>query len=251
MALGAFWNPAVYVVARAAEERRVFALVIAQLDDLAGMAGQAGVGDITAEFDVARCVGIRVAAEAAGQLEMRFTFMALAAERYNLPCCGGMPNVTVLAADLRLVFAACRSDVGRRFAVTFDTVTREQFRGLICRSSRSVGGVDQTLNSEKNESGQQNNPYSFRHAAFFHRCCLLVWLLINKILQIRMIKKRVNCCTDNGDSQQIEKSIINVSWNDFLIYKRRWVVAKPDFEYGGILFIILILVDKYFLVQSV
>jgi len=66
MALGAFRNPAVNIVACAAEERRMFALVLAQLDDLAGMAGQAGVGDIIAEFDVTRCVGVRVAAEAAG-----------------------------------------------------------------------------------------------------------------------------------------------------------------------------------------
>jgi len=92
---------------------------------------------------------------------MRFSFMALAAEGDDLPCCGRMPNVTVLAADFRLVFAACRGDVGRRFAVTFDAVTREQFRGLNCRGSRRLGGEDKTLNCEKNESGQQNNPYSF------------------------------------------------------------------------------------------
>ena len=122
MTLGAFRNPAVSVVARAAEERRMFALVLAQLDDLAGMAGQAGVGNVITEFDSARCVGIRVAAEAGGQLVVRFSFVTLAAERDDLPCCGGVPIVAVLATDLRLVFAACRGDVGRRFAVAFDAV---------------------------------------------------------------------------------------------------------------------------------
>ena len=66
-----------------------------------------------------------MAAVACGQFVVRFSFMALAAERDNLPCCGRVPIVTVLAADLRLVFGACRSDVGRRFAVTFGAVLIE------------------------------------------------------------------------------------------------------------------------------
>ena len=183
MALGAIRDFAVNVVARAAEERRMFAFVITQLDDLAGMAGQAGVGYVSTEFYVAWCVGIRVAAKAAGQLEMRFSFVALAAERDDLPCCGRVPVVAVLAADLRLVFAACRGDVGRRLAVTFDAVIIEQFRGLSRRcgrlrgwgnGGRGVGGADHALGGNDGDCGQQNNPYSFRHAAFFHRCCLLV-----------------------------------------------------------------------------
>jgi len=111
MALGTSRNLAVGIMARAAEERRVLALVLAQFDDLAGMAGQAGVGNIITEFDIERRVGIRVAAEAAGQRVMWLPFVALAAERDDLPCCGRVPIVAVLAADLGLVFAACRSDV--------------------------------------------------------------------------------------------------------------------------------------------
>ena len=120
--LGAVRDLAVGIVARAAEERRMFAFIFAQLDDLTGMAGNAGVGNVIAEFYIERCVGIRVAAVAGGQFVMRFSFVALAAERYDLPGCGGVPFVTVLAADLRLVFAACRSNVGRCFAVTFGAV---------------------------------------------------------------------------------------------------------------------------------
>ena len=122
MALGANRNLAVDVVARAAEERRMFAFVIAQLDDLTGMAGHTGVGNVITKFYIERCVRIRVAAVAGGQLVMRFSFMALAAERDDLPCCGRVPIVTVLATDLRLVFGPCRSDVGRCFAVTFGAV---------------------------------------------------------------------------------------------------------------------------------
>ena len=122
MALGANRNPAVDVVAHAAEERRMFAFVSTQLDDLIDMAGHAGVGDVIAKFYIERCVRIRVAAVAGGQLVVRFSFVALAAERDDLPCCGRVPIVTVLATDLRLVFGACRGDVGRSFAVTFGAV---------------------------------------------------------------------------------------------------------------------------------
>jgi uncharacterized membrane protein (DUF485 family) len=186
MALGAFRNPAVGVVARAAEECRMLALVIAQLDDLTGMAGHAGVGNVIAEYDRERSVGIRVAAVASSQLVVRFPFVALAAERDNLPGCGRVPVVAVLAADLRFVFAACCSDVGRSLAVAFDAVIIKQLRGLnrwsssrcqILRLRRDggcrIGGVDHALNSEKGKSSQQSNPYSFRLAAFFHWCCLL------------------------------------------------------------------------------
>ena len=122
MALGASRNFAVSVVARAAEERSMFALVVAQFDNLAGMAGHAGVGNVITKFDIQRCVGIRVAAVAGGQLVVRFPFVALAAERDDLPCCGGVPIMTILTSDLSLVLAPCRSDIGRRFAVTFGTV---------------------------------------------------------------------------------------------------------------------------------
>jgi len=125
MALGAFRNLAVSAVAHAAGDRRMLALVFAQLDNLAGMAGQTGVGNVITEFNNERRVGVRVAGVAGGQFVMRFSFVALAAERDDLPCCGRVPIVTVLAADRRLVLGACRSDVGRWFAVTLDAVIVE------------------------------------------------------------------------------------------------------------------------------
>ena len=58
MALGASRNLAVGVVACAAEERGMFAFVSTQLDDLIGMAGYAGVGNVITEFYIERCVRI-------------------------------------------------------------------------------------------------------------------------------------------------------------------------------------------------
>ena len=127
VALGAVRDLAVDIVAGAAVQRSVLALVVAQLDDLAGVAGYAGVGDVIAELDVQRCMRIRVTTQAAGQLEVRLAVMALAAERDDLAVRGRMAVVAVLAADLGLVFVACRSDICRSLAVTFDAVGIEQF----------------------------------------------------------------------------------------------------------------------------
>jgi len=56
--LGAVRDLAVGIVARAAKERRMFAFVVAQLDDLLGMAGDAGVGNVFPEFYIEWRVGI-------------------------------------------------------------------------------------------------------------------------------------------------------------------------------------------------
>jgi len=125
MALGTYRNFAVSVVAHAAGERRMSALVIAKFFKLAGMAGPAGFGNVGTKYNVAGCVRVRVAAVAGGQFVMRFSFVTLAAERDDFPGCGWVTVVTVLAADLRLVLAACRGDVGRGFAVAFDAVIVE------------------------------------------------------------------------------------------------------------------------------
>ena len=63
-----------------------------------------------------------MAAVTGGQLEVRFSLVALAAERNNLPVCGRMPIVAILAADLRLVLAPCLRNVGRCFVVALDAV---------------------------------------------------------------------------------------------------------------------------------
>ena len=178
MALGAVRDLAVGVVAGTAVKGGMLALVVAQLDDLAGMAGYAGVGDVIAEFDVERGMRIRVTAIAGSQFEVWFSFMALAAERDDLARCRRVAVVTILSADLALVFTTGCSDIRRCFAVTFGTVIIQQLHGWSRngrnrRLCRGVGGDGHTLNREKGKSGQQNNPYSFQHAALFHLCYLL------------------------------------------------------------------------------
>ncbi len=152
MTLGAVRNFAVSIMAEAAGKGGMFALVVAQLNDLAGMAGHAWVGYIVAECDFERCVGIRMATRTRSQFEMRFPFVALAAERNNLLSRRRVPIVTVLAADLGFVFAAFRCNVCRWFAVTFGAVIIRQFRG--CRSRYRIGGINQALNQKKGQSGQ-------------------------------------------------------------------------------------------------
>jgi hypothetical protein len=163
MALSTCRNFAVSVVAGAAEECRMLAFIVAQFNNLASMTGYAGISNIVAEFDIERCMWIRVATVAGGQLEMRFTFMALTAERDDFPCCGWMPIMAVLTTDLRLVFGSRSSDIRRRLAVTLEAVIIKQFRGLSRWSSslwfgggggHSGVGAGQALNSEKGESRQ-------------------------------------------------------------------------------------------------
>ena len=158
--LSAVWNLAVGIMARAAIERSMLAHIVAQLDDLTGMAGHAGVGDVIPEFNIKRCVRIRVTAEAAGQFEVRFSFVALAAKRDDLTVCGRMTVVTVLAGDLGFVLVACCSDISWRFAVTFDTVIIKQFcsrsssQGIRSGCRGGICGVNHGLSREKDESGQ-------------------------------------------------------------------------------------------------
>ena len=52
MTLGAIRNFTVSVVAEAAGKCCMFAFVIAQFDNLACMAGHAGIGDVVAEFNI-------------------------------------------------------------------------------------------------------------------------------------------------------------------------------------------------------
>lgn len=121
MALGAGWNLAVGVVACAAKQCSMLALVVAQLDDLAGMAGHARISDI-GEFNIERCMWICMAAGTGGKFVVRFAFMALTAERDDLLGCGRMAVMAILTADLSLMFAACRGDINRRLAVALDAV---------------------------------------------------------------------------------------------------------------------------------
>jgi hypothetical protein len=134
MTLGAIRNFTMRIVAETAGKSRVLALVVAQFDDLAGMAGETGVSDVIAVGDFERGMGIRMTAHAGCQPVVRFSFVALAAERYDFPGCGGVSVVAVLTADLGFVLAAICGNVIRRFAMTFGAVFKEQLgRGCYYR----------------------------------------------------------------------------------------------------------------------
>ncbi len=120
--LGAFWDLAMRIVARAAEQRSMFAFIFPQFYDLGRMASQTGVSDIPTHFYVQRHMGIEVTTVTRSQLVMRFTFVALAAERDDLSCRRRVTNMAVLATNLCFVFCACCGDIRRSLAVAFDAV---------------------------------------------------------------------------------------------------------------------------------
>ncbi len=118
VALGALRDLAVYVMTGRAEERGVLALVLLQLLDLVGMAGQARLGDLVAERDFQGAVRVLVAAEAVGQLVVGLILMAHAA----LGDCGlhgrAVADVATGTADF-LVLSSSGVDIGRRRSMTF------------------------------------------------------------------------------------------------------------------------------------
>lgn len=66
-------------MARGAEERRMFALVVAKLLDLRHMAGKTGIRQIGCQGDRKGSMRIRMAAEASLEVKVRFALMALVA----------------------------------------------------------------------------------------------------------------------------------------------------------------------------
>lgn len=168
--IGAVRYFAVAVMAEAAGKSGMLALVVAQFNDLTGMTGHTGVGHVIAEGNIERRVRVLMAAHTRRQFVMRFPLMALAAERYDFLCCGGMAIVTILASDFRFMFAPGSGNVCRRLAVTFGTIIVQQLRG---RRGCRVGGEDHALNSQQGKSGHYRYPYIFHQTAFFHRCYLL------------------------------------------------------------------------------
>lgn len=103
MALGALGNLAMNVVAEGAGEFAVLARICFQLGNLRCVAGEARVGDIAAKDDLFRLMRVSVALEAAAKFVMRFAFVALATERYDLFDCRRVPLVTILAGYLGFV----------------------------------------------------------------------------------------------------------------------------------------------------
>ena len=174
VALGAERNFTMAVMAETAGQRGMLALVVAQFDDLSGMAGYAGIGYVVAEGNVKRCMRVFMAAETRCQFVMRFALMALAAERDDLPVGWGVAIVAILTADLRFMLTPGCSDICRGLAVAFGAIIIQQLRGGGC--SR-VGSKDHALKGEKGKPGQYKYPYVFHQTAFFHRCYLLKVIL--------------------------------------------------------------------------
>lgn len=100
----------------------MLARVCFQLRDLRGVTGQARVSHVTTEDDLFWLVRILVALEAAAKLVVRFAFVALAAERNDLPVGRRVTIVAVLAGYLCLVGSTFGFDVCRCFCVTLDAV---------------------------------------------------------------------------------------------------------------------------------
>ncbi len=99
VALKALRFLAVNVVARGAPERRMLALVLAQLLDLFGVARQAGFRQIRSESDLERRVRISMTGETALCFEMRLALVTHVALRDIVLRCGAMSGVAVLAGN--------------------------------------------------------------------------------------------------------------------------------------------------------
>ncbi len=81
VALEAFRFFPVDIVARRAAKRRMFALVLAELLDLFGVAGQTGIRQVRRKGDLERCMRVCMTGEAALGFEMRLALMAHVALR--------------------------------------------------------------------------------------------------------------------------------------------------------------------------
>ena len=141
--LGAERNFAMNIVAETAGKGAVFALNLLQFDDLLGVAGETLVGDVVGEFDDLRCMRVVVAAQAAGQIVVGLTGVALAAYGDNFLNRWGMTGMAILAADTGLVSAAVCSDIRRSGRVTFHAVACRQDRPVSCKGSRNQDSYQQ------------------------------------------------------------------------------------------------------------
>ena len=105
MALGALRNLAMNIVAEGAVELGVLARICLELCNLRGVAGKARIGYITTEDDLFRLVRIFVALGTAAEFVVGFAFVALTAERDDLPVCRRVTIVAILTGYLGLVGA--------------------------------------------------------------------------------------------------------------------------------------------------
>jgi hypothetical protein len=116
---------AMHIVARAAALRRVFALILAQLLDLAGMTGNARVRQIRPERDVQGCVGVLMAFQAALYFEMRLALVTVIAFGDIIFRFRTVPGMAIPAADCLMASSACIY-LCRLSAVTFNAVGRAE-----------------------------------------------------------------------------------------------------------------------------
>jgi hypothetical protein len=143
VALHAFRYLPVNVMTGGAVERGMLALLIPELGDLLGMAGQAGIGHITCKRNLERGVGILVAADAVFEFIVGFPHVAHGALGdvvfHRRPVAGMAPQ-----APYAFVFPSIGHHVSRRECMTLDTVIVGQGHAGRCL------GQPQALCTQKN-----------------------------------------------------------------------------------------------------
>lgn len=110
------------IMAGRTAECRMFALVLTQLLDLAGVACQAGICNIGCKRYVERRVRVPVTTQTPLCLEMRFPLVALIALRNVVLRSGTMAAVAILAGDRLMTRPVCVY-LGRLVRMAFDAVT--------------------------------------------------------------------------------------------------------------------------------
>lgn len=106
VALNAFRNFTMGVMAEGTGQHSVLALVVSQLDDLLGVAGKAGISNVAPHLDIERGMRVTVAGVAPGKLVVWFPLVTLAAYWNNLFNCRRMAGMAILTADGGLVLAS-------------------------------------------------------------------------------------------------------------------------------------------------
>ena len=153
MALHAVRFPAVRSMTGRAMQGCMFALVLPELFDLLGMAGQARIGKVAGKGYLLGSVRVLVARQTILELEVGLALMAVAAERDRSFHLRRMPLMASLAGNV-LVFPPFGSQVGRRGVVTFRTVIIRQDRG-----GKGIRGgcSDHPQYHNKNRKADNNN----------------------------------------------------------------------------------------------
>ena len=136
VALSASRLLAMNIMAGAAAQGRMLALVFRKLFILVCMAGQAGSGQLRRKRDFQRCVRVLMAVQAAGCLKMRLALMATVALRNVVFRRWTMSGMTILAGNFGLVFSSVCFYLGRLVCVTLGAIAgAEPCWCCLCRRS--------------------------------------------------------------------------------------------------------------------